>query len=103
MDGGWLSKKTCCTLLVPWCSGLIEPASGAASESSAEMVKSVGAEPSEVAERGKVKLKLPPAAAVPGCAHAPLSPASRMQTVAGSTPAASAMVAVTVSGPPAPL
>ncbi len=42
------------------------------------------------------------APAVPGCAQAPVSPVKRMQTVVASMPAASVMMAVTVSAAPGP-
>src|SRR5262245_47262084 len=105
IDGDWLSKKTCCTALVPWCSALLEPERAAASVSSAVSVKSSGMVPSIAADgRGRLKVYwfgLPPAA--PACAHAPVSPAMRRQTLEAATPAPSVMVPCTLSGeaPPA--
>ena len=89
--GGWLSKYTCCTAVVDWRPDGLD----------ALIVKSSGVVPSYVPDgRGNGNVNVVPAPAIPGCAHAPVSPLAVRQTVAGSTPARPAIDADTDRGPP---
>src|SRR5207253_8785019 len=90
--GGWGSEYT-------WWRGLVEE--GPVGRGAA-MVKARGVVPlNEPEGLGSAKVSVVPEPAVPGCRHAPLSPAIRRQTVAGSTPARPLMLAETDKGGPA--
>ena len=91
IEGGWLSKYTCCTALVDWRAVGLD----------ALMVKSSGAVPSKLPEgRGNENVNVLLVPAVPGCAHAAVSPVTVRQTVAGSTPARPVIDADTARDPP---
>jgi hypothetical protein len=91
MTGGWSSKNT-------WCGALVERWPD---ELAAETVNSTGDVPSDgPAGRGKLKLYVSPLWSAPGCAQAPVSPWTRRQRLAPSTPALPVMLAMIASGAP---
>src|SRR6266481_8471451 len=90
--GGWSSKNTCWAALVPTWPDVL----------AAETVNTSGDVPSDgPAGRGKLNAYVLPPCDAPGCAQAPVSPCTRRQVLAASTPDWPAMLAEMASGPPA--